>query len=619
MSAVATETVHLQYATHSDISSSGDASSVLLALDQGRSTVGFRGRPADAALFRDVLMTALDIWQSDLRYKGRDRTAYLAYLMKQGKRANAAIWEAQKTFIDAQFAEDTRTTGVLDPLLTVDPDELSLEVFSRDESAYARLSFASSFFAGREVAHGSTFVDLPGGFVEKLDRLPGYLPLNLEAGSALKGKSAGEQREVKVPHAWLRGFLQVQSAATLPSTTCHLAPIDVYNLLFALRTRKAKNPPRGLRFELIPGLPPRIILEPWELVLEGHGEPYQGKTPRVVRTFGRQRLLAMARAMPYLQGARVQVLGPGLPVFWSLDFGVASLTMALTGWSESSWASAAAFDRLMPPTDRGAGLSDRLLAQLQSQGPLALESLQQGVGAPREEVRAALQREALRGRVIFDMARARYRPRSLMAQPIPDETIRYGSPREARAHRLLGDGDAVEITKLHEVSGEGVEIHGEVTDREARRKFSPRFSMDTEGRVTEAWCNCATYQRSGLREGPCEHMIALRLHHARKAAEAEAMRLTPEGRRAIRAETRILTRRDEAGRETVYRVSLDDKIVKVQWGARAASPRHQRLWYDSDAQAREAYFARLEALASEGYVDADAAGLAAAPRLLEHP
>ncbi len=611
MSAVAAETVSFQYATRSEVVSSGGTSAVRLSLDQGRGEVGFRGRPRDVALFRDVLMTTLHILESDLRYKGRDRTAYLAYLMKQGKRANAAIWEAQKSFIDAQFAEDQKKTGVLDPVLTVDPDETSLEVFSRDESAYARLAFSSEFFEGREVAHGTSFVDLPETLLERLDRLPGYLPLDLSIGRALPGKQPGEQRTVVVPHAWLRGFLQVQSAATLPAVTCDLAPIDLYNLLFALRTRKAKNPPRGLRFELIPGVAPRMVLEPWELVLEGHGAPYQGKSPRVVRTFGRQRLLSLARALPYLQGARVQMLGPGLPVFWVLDFGQATLTLALTGWSESSWASAASFDRLMPPMDRGAAVSDRTLALLREQGPLPLDAIQKAAGAPREEVRAALQRECLRGRVLFDMSRGAYRPRTLMAQPVADETIRFGSPREARAHRLLEAARGVEITKLHEVSGEGIEVHGEVNDQEARRQFLPRFSMDIEGRVTEAWCNCSTYQRSGLREGPCEHMIALRLHHARKAAEAEALRQTPEGRRAIRAETRVLTRRDASGNETVYRVSLDDKVVQVQWGQRAASPRHQRLWYDTDHQAREAYFARLEALSSEGYVDADAAGLAA--------
>jgi predicted DNA-binding WGR domain protein len=133
----------------------------------------------------------------------------------------------------------------------------------------------------------------------------------------------------------------------------------------------------------------------------------------------------------------------------------------------------------------------------------------------------------------------------------------------------------------------------------------PKFMLDLEGRVRDAGCGCPQFKRSGLREGPCEHMIALRLAYARRKAEAEALRKTPEGRKLIRAETRTYTRRDASGKEIVYRVSLDDKLVVVHWGDRMEAPRQQRLWFDSDSEAREAYFARLNELASEGFVDAD--------------
>jgi predicted DNA-binding WGR domain protein len=622
MSAQAAFPVSFSYAHPSEVNSTAAGATIQLALDQGRGTIGARGKVKDGALLRDSLMTAIAILESDLRYKGRDRTAYLAYLMKQGKKANAMIWEAQKAFLDSQFADDKRQTGVLDPILTVDPDEISLEVFSRDESAYARLALSSALFEGREVAHGTSFVELPPSFIERLDRVPTHQDILLDAGTATtarKGPAAAAPagpRAVEVPYSWLRGFLQVQAAAMLPSTACDLAPIDVYNLLFALRTRKAKKPPRGLRFELVPGQAPRIIIEPWELVLECHAGPYLGTTPRVVRSFGRQRLLTLARALPYLKGARLQLLGAGLPMFWVLDLGLATLTVALTGWTESSWASAASFDQLMPTGERGLSVADAVVATLKQKGPLPLAELQGVLGASREELRVALQREALRGRVLFDVAKQVFRPRALLPQAVPEDAIRYGTPREEKAHRLLGDGSKgstasgeVSVTKVHEIAGEGVEIHGEVTDKEAKRSYSPRFSMNLEGQVGDAWCNCSTFQRTGVREGPCEHMIALRLAYGRKLAEAEAMRQTPEGRRTIRAETRTLVRRDATGGESVFRVSLDDKVVVVQWGPRTGQARHQRLWFDTDAQARESYFARLESLSHEGYVDTDAAAV----------
>ena len=602
--------VELRYATASDVDSRAEASRVLLALEGSRGTVGLRGRVREPALFRDALAAALGILASDLRYRGRDRTAYLAYLMKQGKRATAQIWEAQKAFLDASLQSEEKKDTVLDPVLTVDPDQVSLEVFSRDESAYARLAFDNGLFDGREAAHGSTFLDVPADLLAKVDRLRTYVPMSLEAHVALPSREARAPRNVEVPHAWLRGFLQVQSAATLPATTCALAPIDLYNLLFALRTRKAKKAPRALRFELVPGAPPRLVLEPWELVLEGHGSVYTGSAPAVVRTFGRQRLTALARLLPHAQSVRVQLLGPGLPVFWVVDMGPATLTLALTGWTESGWSSAAAFDVLMPRTVPE-GLSEKLRQRLRSEGPLSFEVLAAGAGAPKDAVRGALQLECLRGRILYDIARGVYRPRELMPTPVDEAVIRFGSEREARAHRLLGDGGPgageVKVTKVHEMVGEGTRIHGEVVDREAVRSFFPAFTVDLEGRVKEASCGCPPFRRSGLREGPCEHMIALRLAYARQRAAEEALRQTPEGRKLIRAETRSYVRREASGQEQVYRVSLDGKVVAVEWGPRLGEPRRQKLWFDTDAEARAAYFARLETLASEGFIDAASA------------
>lgn len=607
MSGQATRKVTVQYHAQSEVAASGDGSRLLFALDGRRGAVGIRGTVKQPALFRDALSTLAGILGSDLRYRHRDRAQYLAYLAKQGKKATKEIWEAQKAYLDEQLGGEQKKSAVLDPILSVHPDEVSLEVFSRDESCYARLAFSNEMFEGREAAHGTTYVDLNEKVADSLDRVRTYQPLRFEAGIGPSGVQTAEPRDLDIPYAWLRGFLQVQSAATLPAATCEIEPIDLYNLLFALRARKAKTSPRALRFELIPGQPPRMVLEPWETVLESHGAPYTGKVPRVVRTFGRQRLLALAKILPHVKSVRAQLLGGGLPLFWVMDLGAASLSLGLTGWTESGWSSAAAFDALMP----GAGaapLAAKVRGLLDRNGPMAFEQLTKELAAKPEDVRAALQLECLRGQLLFDFAKKTFRPRPLFAEPVEESAIRFGNPREARAHRLLGDGAAgnsVEITKIHEISGEGIEIHGEVNDRESLRKFTPKFLLDLEGRVRDAGCGCPHFKRSGLREGPCEHMIALRLAFARRKAEAEALRKTPEGRKLIHAETRTYTRRSESGEEVVYRVSLDDKLVMVHWGNRVDVPRQQRLWFDSDEDARKAYFARLEELANDGFVDAD--------------
>lgn len=600
--------IELKYPISSEVSQAGTTSRIRVALEAKRKTVGIRGKIRDAELFRDAILTCSAIKESDLRYKGKDRTAYLAYLMKKGKKATAAIWAAQKSFLEGAYADEAPKPRGLDPVLTVDPDEVSIEVFSRDESAYARLGLSNELFEDREAAHGTTLADLSPALVEQIERMRTYQPAYLEAGTELKGTAL--DRSVELPGSWLRGFLQVQSAASLPGSVCELAPVDLYNVMFVLRMRKAKKAPRALRFELVPGARPRIVIEPWEYVLETHGPVFAGKTPRVVRIYGRQRLLGLVRALPHVRNVKVHLLGAGLPSFWTLDMGLARLTVAMTSWSESSWAGATSFDALMPK-DGDTGAVDKVVGVLAQKGPQALAELASASGKSPQDTRNLLQRACLQGRVLFDLDKQKYRPRQLMADPVDEKSIRYGSPREALAHRILEEAK-IEITKIHVVHGEGTEIHGEIEDKGARRTFAPRFTIDIEGQVRDAWCNCPTYMRSALREGPCEHMLALRVHHVRKIAETERLRLTPEGRKHISAETRTFIRRDSSGSQTTYRVSLDDKVVRIEWidvspGIVPGEPRRQRMWFDTDSEARTAYFARLDQLADKGFIDEGAA------------
>lgn len=594
--------VKVQYAAASGLKAGDNRAEVTLGVDGSRGPVGLRGTVKAPALFRDALMTAFDVLGSDLRYKRKDLATYLAYLTKQGKKATKEIWEAQKKFLEQQLGNEEQPKHVLEPVVTVSPDELSLEVFSRDESSYARLSLPSAVFENREAAHGTATLNLDEAFIARFERMRSWQPVALEVTN--RGEPTAAQTK-QVPWAWLRNFVQVQSAATLPGAVAELAPIDLYNLLFVLRTRAAKKPPRGLRFELVPGAQPRIVIEPFDIVLECHGAPYAGKTPRVVRIFGRQRLLSLGRALPHVKAIKVHLLGAGLPVFWTLDFGAdrGALTVGYTGWTDSGWSSASAFDALMPPASADA-LSEKAHGTLLTRGPTSFDDLVKALNAPAKDVRAALQLECLKGRVLFDLVKGVYRPRQLLDAPIDVSLIRYGGEREKLAHRLLDGAGTVKLTKTHDLGSEGTELTGEVEDLEARRTFTPGFTLDPEGRVRGASCTCLHFKRSGTREGPCEHLLALRLFHQRRQLHDEAARLTPEGRALIRAETRTYVRR-QGNKELVYRVSLDDKLVRVLWGPRNDEPRQQRTWFDSDSQARDAYFARLESLSSDGFIDAD--------------
>jgi len=204
-------------------------------------------------------------------------------------------------------------------------------------------------------------------------------------------------------------------------------------------------------------------------------------------------------------------------------------------------------------------------------------------------------------RVGHDLATGELYARPLLAQGLAAGALRFRDAREASAHRLLGEPGAVTITKLHD-QPEGRTIEGQVVDAKAHRTFYPSFTIDREGRTSAASCTCSQFRRAGIKEGPCEHMIALRVAFAREQARLEAARETPEGRALITAETRTLMRRTARGAET-YRLSLDGRLVVSRYGVGDVQ-RMQRLRFDSPDDARVAYFARLEDLATKGYLDA---------------
>jgi hypothetical protein len=565
------------------------------------------------ALVRDALLTLADVLASDLRRKAADRSDYLAYLLKQGRRATKELWEAQKAYLDQKYAEEVDDEGPLDPLLTVSPDGLAIEVFSADESAYARLDLREGGdYGALEASPGTTHIDLSKPLLSAVSQLRSYRGAELD----LSPSQAGAERAIRVPYRWIRALGQVQAASTLPAAVAPMAPIDFYNILASLRRRKAKKSPRALRYELVPGAPPRLVLEPWEQIIEGTAGAFTGSAPRVVRTWGRRRLSVLGRLLPHLRGVTVHLVGAGLPAYYVLDLGGgASLTLALSGWTDSGWAGIATFDLLVP------GQVDDVLARQVSEalaaGPADWAALAAATRREPGDVRAAVLAEMQRGQVIRDLAGGRFRYRPLLAAPVDGDRLRYRDAREEAAHRLLATAGQVRLTTVHDLGGDGVRIEGEVEDRQAHRTYEASFTIDREGRTVDASCSSPQFRRSGLREGPTVPMIALRLLYARERARLEEARESEEGRKLIRAETRTLIRPAMNGNDngngaegaSTMRISLRDRRVTIRWIGEGAD-RMNQLFFTTADEAREEYFRRLEAVERQGYIDASAGELA---------
>jgi hypothetical protein len=327
---------------------------IAIATDGLRTEAQLAARLHRPGVTRDAFLAVGDVLGSDLRRKANDRADYLQYLIARGKGVSKQVWDAQKEYLALQYNAAAKQDEPLDPVLSVGADALRFEVLSRDESTYAQLVLRRPLAlvdadnagdAGR--AYGTTFVHLDAQAFAAIARIRSYRATTL--AFAPSPDAVGTTHPV--PVRWLRAFGQMQAASLLAADRFTLSPVDLYNVLLALRMRKAKTPPRGLRYELVPGERPRLVLEPWDLVVHGNGGVYTGSAPRVIRTWGRNRLNVLARVLPHAKSVSVSVAGQGLPALYSVDLGDATFSLALSGWTDAGWAGISTFDLLAADDD----------------------------------------------------------------------------------------------------------------------------------------------------------------------------------------------------------------------------------------------------------------------------
>ena len=589
-------------------SQASEGASLFLPTDRLRAPVSLLGDIHNPILFREALLALGEVWGNDLRYRGKNREAYLAYLTQQAKGVSPKLWEAQKSYLEEKYnpriqdvADSDGLRSRLEPILHVTRQGASIEVLSADESAYARLWFKDGeAYSAKEIQEGSTYINLSADILRSLRVLRHKEQATVLLGQGTQAKSESNvELKCEVPHRWLRAFSQIQLAATLDATSFEISPIDLYNLIFLLRLNRASRSPRSLRYELVPGQLPRMVLEPWDFEVKGTGEVFGGQRAQIIRTWGRRRLNLLARLLPFAQKVTVYLLGVGLPAFYVLDLGQAYFCLGLSGWIDAGWGAITHFDRLMPPE----GTSDvgAKVLTLVKEGPKSADELVEKTSESKESLRVASLDLIQQGVVYFDLSQNRYVHRQMMADPLDSKLLRYQNEREALAHRLLDQPGLVKLTKVHDLGKDGTRIEGEVQDPKAHRTYKSNFTVDREGRVVDAWCSSPDYRRTGLKEGPSMPMIALRLLHIRELAEQERVRNTIEGRAVIRAETRTMMRGGKYA--MTYRVSLNEKQVSVSWGPSEDDMRMQQIFFSTEDRAKVEYFSRLERLSEKGYVD----------------
>ncbi len=618
--------VTLRYASASQVVAEGGKSTLALYADEARGAVRGGGRVKEPLRLREALSALHDVVSSDFRYVPKDRSAYLAYMRLRKQATGMNVAEAQRAYIDWIQRNDPLAFALLDPIVTVHPDELFFEVFSKDEGSYAKLAIDWSALddsGAREF--GTTNIDFSQALIDGVQRMRSYRETRVSVGAeavALSTTSAPEviEKKVQVPDTWLRGFLQVQSAGTLPRTVFHLAPVDLYNALRHLRlsadTGKAADsaasanavkgaPPRrgrGIRIELVPGEPPRLCLEPWETVITSTSGAYTGSAPQVVRIWGRRRLMLLRRLLPFIESIEVHLLGSGLPSFYVLRMGALTFTLGLSGFTSSNWAQAVSFDLLLPRRATSSAY-EQVLKHLQGKWFASVEEITKELGLTSSTVLEALQVGCQNGKLMFDVARGVYRYRPLTTAEIDPSRFEFRNDRERRAHDLCAEKGAVRIASENRIFGVGVELVGKIAVTADKREYRTELVIEDDGRVKKADCTCAFFRKHQLKEGPCEHLIALRLAEAREEERRRAERGASRSR--VTVETRTYQKRTGRG-EDIVQIAFDHRSIKLRFGPRGREDRIQRFFFNSVDDARAAYFARIDELEKRGFLDATA-------------
>jgi hypothetical protein len=289
--------------------------------------------------------------------------------------------------------------------------------------------------------------------------------------------------------------------------------MDIHNLCFVLSRRKEKHGPRGMRYQLTPDRPVKVVFEPWNIEVVCARSIYRGLESHEIRIWGRRRIHILERLIPIARKFTVHLLGTGMPAFYVADLGDMSFTLGLSGWTANDWAQAGNFDLMAPRAEVDDLTKQMVFSALKENWAETPEALATRLKLDRAVVLGALSAYTQAGRAIFDLSKQLYRVRELSREPLPMERLRFANPREENATRFLSQNGVKLTTPAVDTAGM-LTLQGQVDDK--GKTFTPALTIDSDQRLVRAECSCNWHQQNKLYKGPCEHILALRMAYARQ-------------------------------------------------------------------------------------------------------
>jgi predicted nucleic acid-binding Zn finger protein len=478
------------YPTHSQLVTGFNSSALDFAANMQRPPVAFRGRVLDPVPLRQLMVAMHEVILSDYTV---DRSFWL-----------------------------------LDPVITVHPDELCFEAFSNDGSSYVRLTARQSAFEVENPPHyGTTNIDFTFGLRDALQNLRSSRETFFTVGAAGFGVQTEEafrranyfEQKVDLPDSWVKGFLQVQSALVMKPFTFDVRPVDLLNLIYSYMEVRRAKPPFGLRYQFKANAPMTVTPEGLDATITFQGTQYAGYD-RMIRVWGRRRLELLLRVLPFADKVTVGLVGRGLPHFYACHCGTYTFTLVLSGWSQNDWSAAGALDLLAPTTPINAEQIATVYNVLAQKFSASRAEIEAHTYLPGAVVEAALFRLCREGRAMADPVYRRFRLRELFAVPLDFDALLAPDPRIEQARTLAASG----AVTLHSVGQSDVrprEIKILSTVRDGDHEYEPLVAVDRDSRIRFAQCTCDFFKTNLMSLGPCEHILAARFAAEPQLVQAE--------------------------------------------------------------------------------------------------
>jgi SWIM zinc finger len=408
----------------------------------------------------------------------------------QGARALLAIAEVART----RYFDATAMTLARDPVVSSNRSVLRFESFSACNGVYARFDLDSD---GMDVAWsdwGTTNVDVNEPLRAALSMVGSGDPLRLSIGAeeltvtTLEGSIV--EKKVPLPDRWLKGFAEVQIAASGMVRIVDVGAAAARAAIRDLPTQRTGNQPMWVSFSASGA---RLTQRP------------TADTPCLVAP---QRLSALRRLAPFISGltiyappmrARRGSTGASVvlqPSVWVVHLTNARVTLVVSPEIYRGFSGEGAV------LDALASVNDIAVAQvgehLEGQARLDAATLSAATGASVSSVVDSLSVLGAAGRIGFDLHTDGFFHRDL---PFDRSALEGMQPRLRNARELF-DAGSVTLQKDRAL----------VQSDEAA--YSVRFTDDG------LTCTCPWFAKHRGERGACKHALAAQL--ARNAAERTA-------------------------------------------------------------------------------------------------